>query len=100
MGGYECYIAAEEDDTQGDVAVYNARADEDDDGGLLNVGARANTLNLVHRDQGIMRFVKYVGHLAPSSRLDVSVEFKVDPHDEDGDEVGEGTEGATEPQKN
>lgn len=75
VGGYECYIAAEDDDTQGDVAVYNA--DNEDDGGLLNVAAKANTLNLVHRDQGIMRFVKYTSHLAPSSRWDVAVEYKV-----------------------
>jgi len=81
VGGYECYIAAEDDDTQGDVAVYNA--ENEDDGGLLNVAAKCNTLNLVHRDQGIMRFVKYTSHLAPSSRWDVAVEYQVDVHDDD-----------------
>eukprot|EP00192_Tetraselmis_astigmatica_P003656 CAMPEP_0117653098 /NCGR_PEP_ID=MMETSP0804-20121206/3004_1 /TAXON_ID=1074897 /ORGANISM="Tetraselmis astigmatica, Strain CCMP880" /LENGTH=580 /DNA_ID=CAMNT_0005459239 /DNA_START=84 /DNA_END=1826 /DNA_ORIENTATION=+ len=86
VGGYECYIAAEDDETGGDVAVY--KADEEDDGGLINVAARANTLNLVHRDQGIMHFVKYVSHLAPSSRLDVAVEYQVDIHEEE-DEGGE-----------
>ena len=53
---------------------------------MLNVGARANTLNLVHRDQGIMRFVKYVSFMAPSSRVDVAAEYKVDPHEEDEEE--------------
>ena len=83
VGGYECYIAAEDDETEGDVAVYKTNDDNDNDG-LLNVGAMANTLNLVHRDQGIMRFIKYVSFLAPSSRVDVMAEYKIDiPKDED-----------------
>ena len=35
---------------------------------MLNVNAAANTLNLVLRDEGLMRFVKYVSFAAPGSR--------------------------------
>ena len=33
-----------------------------------------------------MRFVKYVSFLAPSSRVDISAEYKVDAHEEDEQE--------------
>ena len=36
-----------------------------------------NTLSLVVRDAGVMRFVKYVSAGAPGSRWDISAEFKI-----------------------
>lgn len=39
-----------------------------EESGVLNVNAAANTLNLVLRDEGLMRFVKYVSFAAPGSR--------------------------------
>jgi len=60
VGGFECYIAADEsgeDDNDGPEAEY---VDEDDTR-LLSVSASNNTLSLVYRDPGTMRFVKYVG---------------------------------------
>jgi len=39
------------------AAVYKAR---DDEGGVINVPPAANSLNLLLRDEGLMRFVKYV----------------------------------------
>ena len=59
VGGFECYIAADEgeDDDNGPEAEY----DDEDDTRLLSVSASNNTLSLVYRDPGTMRFVKYVG---------------------------------------
>ncbi|KAL7537582.1 LOW QUALITY PROTEIN: hypothetical protein ACHAWF_006988 [Thalassiosira exigua] len=85
VGGFECYIAADEDDDdRGPEAEY----DEEDDTELLSVSASNNTLSLVYRDPGTMRFVKYVGAGAPGSRWDVALEYDVNDV-EDGDaEVG------------
>jgi Rps23 Pro-64 3,4-dihydroxylase Tpa1-like proline 4-hydroxylase len=75
-GGFECYIAADDDSDEGHEEAadeYNA----DDDTELLSVSASNNTLSLVYRDPGTMRFVKYVGCRAPSSRWDLSMEYEV-----------------------
>mmetsp|Transcript_25042 Transcript_25042/g.54593 ORF Transcript_25042/g.54593 Transcript_25042/m.54593 type:complete len:640 (+) Transcript_25042:321-2240(+) len=80
-GGFECYIAADEEGGEGTVKSTAAAADEyneDDDTELLSVSASNNTLSLVYRDPGTMRFVKYVGSSAPSSRWDISLEYEVD----------------------
>lgn len=51
---------------------------------MLNVSAAHNSLNLVLRDEGLMRFVKYVSASAPSSRWDVAMEYRpVDDSDDD-----------------
>lgn len=84
-GGFECYIEADddEDDTGGAADEYN----EDDDTELLSVSASNNTLSLVYRDPGTMRFVKYVGSSAPSSRYDICMEYEVpEGEDEDNEE--------------
>ena len=59
---------------------------------MLNVSPAANTLNLVLRDEGLMRFVKYLSASAPSSRFDVTMVYKPEP-DSDSEEGGEGDEG-------
>ena len=88
-GGFECYIAADEENENGKAAA-GAAADEyneDDDTELLSVSASNNTLSLVYRDPGTMRFVKYVGSSAPSSRWDISLEYEVlEPEDEGDDD--------------
>ena len=120
VGGFECYIEAddfEQDDNDGDdgddddedeevamkgdnvapasdavngdsvraaKASPSEAADEynaEDDTNLLSVSASNNTLSLVYRDPGTMRFVKYLGSRAPSSRWDISMEYQV-PEDE------------------
>ena len=68
--------------------VYKAAEEEDEDE-LLSVSATFNTLSLVHRDEGLMRFVKYVGHLAPSSRWDVAMQYTVESVDHSDDEEGD-----------
>ena len=90
-GGFECYIAADDEDGDAEEAAdeYNEDAETD----LLSVSASNNTLSLVYRDLGTIRFVKYVGCRAPSSRWDVSMEYELDDtgdDDEHGDEVDDG----------
>lgn len=91
-GGFECYIAADDDDDcdNEEEGAETGAADEyndEDDTELLSVSASNNTLSLVYRDPGTMRFVKYVGCQAPSSRWDISMEYEV--NDDNDDEQGE-----------
>jgi hypothetical protein len=89
-GGFECYIEADDDDEEdekeenddneakGNNHKKAGPADEynpDDDTELLNVSASNNTLSLVYRDPGTMRFIKYVSATAPSSRYDIAMEY-------------------------
>lgn len=69
-GGYECYMAAHEGDD--DPATYRSF---DDDGALLTMGAGANELSIVLKDEGVMRFIKYVSARAPAARWDVAYEY-------------------------
>ncbi|GFR40250.1 hypothetical protein Agub_g822 [Astrephomene gubernaculifera] len=88
VGGFEAYLLADEEDA---AEVYRVNADAEESG-VLNVNAAANTLNLVLRDEGLMRFVKYVSFAAPGSRWDVAMEYV--PEDDDDEEgEGEGKEG-------
>jgi prolyl 3-hydroxylase /prolyl 3,4-dihydroxylase len=57
--------------------VENEADDEDDDSTLLTVQPGYNRLLLVLRDEGVMRFVKYVSAAAPSSRWDVCGEYEI-----------------------
>jgi hypothetical protein len=82
-GGFECYIAADDDDEA--VDEYNA----DDDSELLSVRAAFNTLSLCYRNYGTMRFVKYLSAAAPGSRVDVSVEFLCEEGEDEEEEGGE-----------
>lgn len=90
-GGFECYIAADDDGDEEAADEYNQDVDTE----LLSVSASNNTLSLVYRDPGTIRFVKYVGFEAPSSRWDVAMEYEVpaaevvDDYDEDGEEEDE-----------
>ena len=76
-----------------DPAVYRAAkgdAADEDDGVLFSMPAGWNRLSVVLRDQGVLRFVKYVGAGARGDRWDVVGEFGVA---DDGDGDGEGGEG-------
>ena len=53
-----------------------AEEDETDDGTLLTVQPGFNRLLLVLRDQGVMRFVKYVSAAAEGSRWDICGEYE------------------------
>ena len=79
VGGFECYIAADE---SGENEGPDTEYDEEDDTKLLSVSASDNTLSLVYRDPGTMKFVKYVCCGAPSSRWDIALEYNVEINDE------------------
>ncbi|OEU10489.1 hypothetical protein FRACYDRAFT_246959 [Fragilariopsis cylindrus CCMP1102] len=117
VGGFECYIEADiddddDEDDENDAAAAAAATmngassataamngsqqaaddeyNEDDDTELLSVSASNNTLSLVYRDPGTMRFVKYVGSSAPSSRYDICMEYELPPdNDNDNDVIDE-----------
>ncbi|KAG2489088.1 hypothetical protein HYH03_012314 [Edaphochlamys debaryana] len=96
VGGFEAYLLADEEVDAAEVYRVNADAEES---GVLNVNAAANTLNLVLRDEGLMRFVKYVSFAAPGSRWDVAMEYLPEdpPEDEEeGKEEGKEEEGKEE----
>eukprot|EP00980_Cylindrotheca_fusiformis_P006726 scaffold1400_cov137-Cylindrotheca_fusiformis.AAC.4 len=90
VGGFECYIEADDDEEDGNEAA--AEYNEDDDTELLSVSASNNTLSLVYRDPGTMRFIKYVGSSAPSSRYDIAMEYQVPPGEDDDENEGENDE--------
>ena len=77
------YVEAEGDDA--DAAVYEREGAEgeggDDGGDLLSVEAQHNTLSIVLRDPGTLRFVKFVSTDAPGSRWDVELVCDLHPDD-------------------
>ncbi|KAL7514916.1 hypothetical protein ACHAXN_012190 [Cyclotella atomus] len=93
VGGFECYISADESgESQGPDAEY----DEEDDTKLLSVSASDNTLSLVFRDPGTMKFVKYVSAGAPSSRWDIALEYNVHIDDAESEDENESAEDNTD----
>ncbi|KAJ3304273.1 Prolyl 3-hydroxylase ogfod1, partial [Blyttiomyces sp. JEL0837] len=81
VGGFECFMAPDEGND--DPAQYRVADAGDgygnsvgDGGALLNVSASSNTLSLVMREPGVMKFVKYVGARAPGSRWDIAYEYR------------------------
>ena len=60
--------------------------DDDFDGVLLNITPSFNTLNIVLRDEGVMRFVKYLSAAAGGSRWEVSAEFTVGAAEIEGED--------------
>jgi Rps23 Pro-64 3,4-dihydroxylase Tpa1-like proline 4-hydroxylase len=77
-----------------DPAIYKAaQEDEEDDGILFSNPASWNTLSLVLRDRGVLKFVKYVSGKAKGDRYDFAGAVEVndiDDEDEDDDDAGEG----------
>jgi hypothetical protein len=109
VGGYELYMAGDDPDSdfegsdegveipakmqsqtgagdrrnakrrKADPAVYQAAADDEDDGILVSNAAGWNTLNIVLRDKGTLRFVKYISQNAPGDRWDFAGCVEVKP---------------------
>lgn len=70
-----------------DPAIYKqANEDAEDDGVLFSMPACWNTMSLVLRDRGTLRFVKYISAAAKGDRWDVVGAWKVDDEDEDADQ--------------
>lgn len=106
VGGYEMYMAGEEDDdtdggapepsthtgagqrrkTKADPAVYRSSGDDEDDGVLFSMPAGWNNLSIVLRDRGVLRFVKYVSKAAKGDRWDVCAEYGVEFGEDEDDE--------------
>ena len=83
-GGFEAYLLADEEE-DGPAEVY--KQVQDDDSGVLNVSATFNAVSIVLRDEGLMRFVKYVSSVAPGSRWDISAVMQpADDSDDDDDD--------------
>ncbi|KKY13897.1 putative 2og-fe oxygenase family protein [Phaeomoniella chlamydospora] len=91
-GGEEVYMAADDDDaasvcshnstsqkkkSKSDPAVYKSKTEEedDDDGILFTNPPSWNTLSIVLRDEGTLRFVKYVSQNAKGDRWDIKGEI-------------------------
>lgn len=105
VGGYEMYMAGEEDDhptissgepststgagqrRKADPAIYKSAGDDEDDGILFSQPAAWNNMAIVLRDRGVLRFTKYVSKSAKGDRWDVCAEYGVEfGEDEDEDE--------------
>ena len=111
-GGYEVYMAADDDDDEGsdhgvdipskaktgssntgagnrrkaDPAIYHSGGDDEDDGVLFSMPAGWNNLSVVLRDHGVLRFVKYVSQSAKGDRWDVCGDFAVEIDDDEEEE--------------
>ena len=69
-----------------DPAVYQSAADDDDDGILFSGPASWNTLSIVLRDKGVLKFVKYVSAAAKGDRFDFTGCDEVEHDDNDVDD--------------
>ncbi|EME45651.1 hypothetical protein DOTSEDRAFT_150846 [Dothistroma septosporum NZE10] len=67
-----------------DPAIYQAAADDEDDGILFSNPAGWNTMSIVLRDKGTLKFVKYVSQKAPGARMDITGSYEVEPEVDDG----------------
>ena len=79
--------ASSSKDTNGDqnMSDEEEEAEEEDDGTLLTVQPGFNRLLLVLRDEGVMRFVKYVSAAAQGPRWDICGEYEVGAVQEEDD---------------
>ncbi|PBP21569.1 2-oxoglutarate and Fe(II) dioxygenase domain containing protein 1 [Diplocarpon rosae] len=85
VGGYEVYMAGDEDD-DADAAIFKASTGEEDDNILFTMPAAWNKMSIVLRDGGVLKFVKYVSKNAKGDRWDVCGTFGVRFSEEDGEE--------------
>jgi Rps23 Pro-64 3,4-dihydroxylase Tpa1-like proline 4-hydroxylase len=85
VGGYEIYMAGDDED-DGDAAIYKSAATDEDDGILFSTAAGWNRLSIVLRDSGTLKFVKYVSAAAKGDRWDITGEMGVDFGDDEDDE--------------
>jgi prolyl 3-hydroxylase /prolyl 3,4-dihydroxylase len=93
VGGQEIYMAGDEDETNGDAAIYKSSTDPEDDNLLFTMPASWNKMSIVLRDSGVLKFVKYVSKNAKGDRWDVSGAFGVKELDDDDEEDGEDAAG-------
>ncbi|ELR04599.1 hypothetical protein VC83_04144 [Pseudogymnoascus destructans] len=88
VGGHEVYMAADDDDSTSDAAIYKAATGDEEDNVLFTVPAAWNKMSIVLRDEGVLRFVKYVSRKAGGDRWDVVGLFGVGGDEEGSEEEG------------
>lgn len=104
VGGYEIYMAGDEDEedeeedeenadqvlkpkkAKADPAIYRSAGADDDDGILFSTQAGWNRLSIVLRDSGTLKFVKYVSAAAKGDRWDITGDIGVEFEDDDEDD--------------
>lgn len=92
VGGYEIYMAGDEDEAAGDgekkadPAIYRSAGADEDDGILFSTQAGWNRLSIVLRDSGTLKFVKYVSAAAKGDRWDITGDIGVEFDDEEDDD--------------
>lgn len=93
VGGYEIYMAGDEDEDEAsdekkkaDPAIYRSAGADEDDGILFSTQAGWNRLSIVLRDSGTLKFVKYVSAAAKGDRWDITGDVDVTFEDDDEDE--------------
>ncbi|PLN78816.1 Oxoglutarate and iron-dependent oxygenase degradation C-term-domain-containing protein [Aspergillus taichungensis] len=85
VGGYEIYMAGD-DEKDDDAAIYRSAAADEDDGILFSTAAGWNRLSIVLRDSGTLKFVKYVSAAAKGDRWDLTGEMGVEFDDDDDED--------------
>jgi Rps23 Pro-64 3,4-dihydroxylase Tpa1-like proline 4-hydroxylase len=90
VGGHEVYMAGDDEDDE-DAAVYKTTSDDDDDNVLFTMPASWNKMSIVLRDNGVLKFVKYVSKSAKGDRWDVSGAFGVKIDEIEGEFEEEGS---------
>ena len=88
VGGHEVYIAGDDDEADGDAAIYKAISDAEDDNVLFTMPASWNKMSIVLRDRGVLKFVKYVSKNAKGDRWDISASYGVKEIDDGEDAEG------------
>jgi hypothetical protein len=88
-GGFETYVEADGGGDRADVYEGDAGEGRDDGGDLLSVEAAHNTLSVVLRDPGTLRFVKYLSVEAPGSRWDLEMVCELHPDDHPDPDAGD-----------
>jgi len=89
LGGYEMYMSAEDDDPTNDPAIYKAGEEEEEDSVLFVSYPGWNSLNLALRDQGVLKFVKYVSAAAKGDRWDLVGDFGIEDIEDGESEEGD-----------
>jgi len=71
-GGFECYVQDSNTEFCSLPEVYDVNSNSSD---ISSVDASFNTFTIVNMKEGMLRFIKYLSHMASSSRFDICSDF-------------------------
>jgi Rps23 Pro-64 3,4-dihydroxylase Tpa1-like proline 4-hydroxylase len=91
VGGHDVYMAGD-DEADEDAAVYKTSSDAEDDNVLFTMPASWNSMSIVLRDSGVLKFTKYVSKSAKGDRWDVTAAYGIQDLDDDDEEEEENEE--------